>query len=291
MNALRSPEGVVQRIRHPAWTSPELVLGSLLLLALGVLALLPSLVGTADPMLGDLAERLLPFGTDGHWLGTDHLGRDLLARTLAGLQWSLASGILATLTSATIGIAVGLIGAQSRGMLRWALDQSLVTAVSLPSLVIAVCIVAVFGQGFWPVVATLGLVTWPVFARVTLAEAQGLLTRDYVHAARLAGVSKWRIMLGHVLPGLRPTLLVLLAFHFADMLIAESALSFLGIGAPLGAPNWGNMLAESRGYLITAPWMLFAPAGAIVVAVVAVNLFAEGLSASMRRTAQDWQGR
>lgn len=274
----------VEGADHPArrlGEHPELLILALLVVALITVAAAPLVVDVSDPMLGDLAERLMPFGSQGHRLGTDHLGRDLLARTVAGLRWSLSSAVLATLIAAAIGISVGLLGAQSRGALRWVIDQALVTAVSLPSLVIAVCIVAVFGQGFWPVVITLGVVTWPVFARVTIAEAQSLLTRDYVLAARLAGVGKWSNLFGHVVPGLRPTLLVLLAFHFADMLVAESALSFLGIGAPLGAPTWGNMLAESRGYLITAPWMLMAPAGAIVISVIAANLFAEGLSSAL----------
>jgi len=105
-----------------------------------------------------------------------------------------------------------------------------------------------------------------------------------VRAAVLAGVSGPLVVLAHVLPALRPTLMTMFAFTFADMLIAESALSFLGLGVPLSAPSWGNMLSDSREYMINAPWMLFVPAGAIVLAVVALNLVGDGVTARVRRS-------
>ena len=108
------------------------------------------------------------------------------------------------------------------------------------------------------------------------------MKRDYVLAARMFAVSGPRILVRHILPGLRPTLLVMLAFHFADMLIAESALSFLGLGAPLSAPTWGNMLADSRQYLINAPWMMLAPGAAIVLVVVTLNLLGDGIAKASR---------
>jgi peptide/nickel transport system permease protein len=127
------------------------------------------------------------------------------------------------------------------------------------------------------VVLVLGLVTWPVFCRVVQAEAASLFAREYVLAAEMLQMSRLRLYFRHVVPGLLPSLSVLLAFHFADMLIAESALSFLGIGAPLGAATWGNMLQESRAYLLSAPWLLLVPASAIVMLVITANLLGDGL--------------
>jgi peptide/nickel transport system permease protein len=141
----------------------------------------------------------------------------------------------------------------------------------------------VIGHGFLPLVLTLGLLSWPIFMRVAYAEASSIYARDYVKAARIAGAGRWAIMTGHVLPGLRASLLVVFALHFATLLIAESGLSFLGIGAPLGVPTWGNMLAESRQYVLVAPRLLLVPAGAIIVAVITANLLGDGLAAVARR--------
>ncbi len=234
-----------------------------------------------DPYLTSLGDRLLPPGSAGHWLGTDALGRDLAARILTGLGWSLAVAAVATAIAAAIGTSLALLAAEREGWLRTAILQLVAAVLSFPGLVVAIAVIAVVGHGYWPLTLTLGLLSWPVFARVVYAEARGLLERDYVLASRLAGASRARILAGHVLPGIAPTLYVMLAFHLADMLVAESALSFLGLGAPLGSPSLGNLLAESRQYLYVAPWLMFVPAAAIVVVVIAANLLGDGLT---RRT-------
>ncbi len=278
-----SVEKRLQRSRIRLGGTLELWLGGVLGLSLLLLTVFSGLVQSHDPMYGDLMVRFASPGTPGHWLGTDNLGRDMWSRVVAGLAWSLSCALVATLIAAVIGTVLGLLAAENHGRLRGAIRQAVDLVLAFPGLVAAICVIAVVGQGFWPLVLTLGLLTWPVFARVVYAEALSLLERDYVLAARLVGVSRTRILLGHVLPGLRATLLVMLAFHFADMLIAESALSFLGIGAPLGDPTWGNMLAESRQFLFRAPWMLFVPAGAIILAVVTANLLGDGIAVAARK--------
>ncbi len=255
------------------------VLGLVLLTAS---ALLPVLLGV-DPMVTDLGRRLAAPGQQGFILGSDQLGRDILARILAGLSWSLAVAGTATALAALIGVALGLLAADRPGVLRTVINQLVDMVLSFPGLVIAIVVIAVLGHGFWPLVLTLGVLSWPVFARVVYAEARSVLAEDYVLAARLLGTSRLRVLLGHVLPGLTPSLMVMLAFHFADMMIAESALSFLGVGAPLGTASLGNMLSESRQYLFVAPYMMLLPAAAIVLAVVAANLVGDGLAAAGRR--------
>ena len=148
----------------------------------------------------------------------------------------------------------------------------------------------VIGHGFFPLVLTLGFLSWPVFMRVAYAEASSLFQRDYVKAAQVAGVSRWAILTGHILPGLRGSLLVVFALNFSALLIAESALSFLGIGAPLGVPTWGNMLAESRQFMLRAPWLMLAPSGAIIFAVVTANLVGDGIGRHLRRRGRDAGG-
>lgn len=247
-----------------------------------VLLLFQPILTTHDPMQGDLMSRFKPPGTEMHWLGTDELGRDIWSRVLAGFQWSISAAVIATLISSVIGVALGLAAAQWPGLVRSTIRQSVDTVLSFPGLIVAICVIALWGQGYLQLVLTLGFLTWPVFARVIYAETLSLLERDYVLSAKLAGLSQVYILVRHVLPGLRASLMVMIAFHFADMLIAESALSFLGIGAPLGEPTWGNMLASSRDKLFQAPWMMLVPAGAIVLAVVTANLVGDGIASISR---------
>lgn len=261
-----------------------LTVGLALAALLAIIALTRSVLAPADPYATDLVDRLAAPLSPGHLLGTDQLGRDLLSRVLAGFGWSLGIGLVATALGATIGTTIGLLAGWSTGWPRTVLTRLVDLMISFPYLVIAIAIVAVVGRGFWPLALTLGLVSWPIYARVVYAETLSLRTREYVLAARLVGASPARTLFTHVVPGLRPTLQVLCAFQFADMLVAESGLSFLGLGAPLGTPTWGNMLADSRAYLVDAPWLLLAPAAAIVLAVVAGNLIGDGLTA--RRNAR-----
>lgn len=259
-----------------AKSDPWMWLGLGLLGALALLALARPLMGL-DPDFIRLRDRLLPPLSPGYPFGTDHLGRDIGARLVMGLGWSLATAGLATLIAFVVGIACGLIAASGRWPVAGFVRQMTALAQALPVFVLAAAIIAIVGNGYWAVVTTLGLVTWPVFARVVAAEAASLFSREYVLAAGMMQMSKARLLILHVMPGLVPSLAVLGAFHFADMLIAESALSFLGIGAPLGASTWGAMLSESRAYLLTAPWTLLVPAGAVVTVVTACNLVGDAL--------------
>lgn len=261
----------------------ELSVGVGMCMALALMVVLAPWLTAHEPDANVLENRLQSFGAAGHWLGTDHIGRDIWSRLLAGLVWSTSAAVSATLISLAIGAILGLSAAGSggwpRATIRWFTD----TVIAFPGLIVAVCVIAIIGQGWLPMVLTLGFLGWPVFARVTYAEALSLMQRSYVTNARLQGVSRRSILGGHVLPGIVPTLLAMTAFNCADMLIAESALSFLGIGAPLGAPTWGNMLAEARQYLLRAPWLVFAPGLAIVVVVVAANLLGDGLTQRYRQ--------
>jgi peptide/nickel transport system permease protein len=271
--------------------SLQLDLG-ILLFALIVIALLAQWVVLDESSLdGNLRFRLKGVGLTGpdgifHLFGTDQLGRDLFYRVLGGLPWSLGISGVAVVCVAVIGTFIGLIGAWYTGVVRTIVLLGIAAMIAMPFLVLALVVVAVVGRGFWPLALTMGFIAWTAVARVIYAESRGLLTREYVLAARLFGVSKWSILIFHVLPGLRPTILVMGAFFFAVLLIIESALSFLGLGAPLNAPSWGNMLSDSRQYLTIAPWMMFVPAGAIVLAVISLNLIGDGFAELSRKRAR-----
>lgn len=225
----------------------------------------------------DLDARLLAPGSGG-LMGTDQLGRDILMRVIAGAPWSLGVALGANMLSMAIGITLGLVAAEFSGFTRQATLQAVNLTQSFPTLVAALAAVAILGQSALGVVLILGLLSWPVFARVVYAEALAAQQRPYVTAARIGGVSRPLILWRHVLPVLTPSLTAMTAFHFADMLVAASALSFLGVGAPLGSPAWGAMLAESRPYLFQAPWMLIVPAAALALTVLVLNLAGDGLA-------------
>lgn len=246
---------------------------------LALVAVTAPFLGLKDPRSTDLTARLLPPGSAEHLLGTDQLGRDILARTVAGAQWSLGIGITAMTIGLILGIAIGVGAAWSRPWLSAVLARVIDVGMSFPYLVIAITIIAVLGRSFWALAFTLGLVCWPPVARVLFAETLGLREREYVVAARLIGLKPAAVIATHVLPALRPTILVMAAFIFAEMMISESGMSFLGLGAPLGDPTWGNALSESRAYLAVAPWMMFVPATTIVLAVVSANFIGDGLTA------------
>jgi len=286
VNAAALHPGRVQRavaLLRAAVRIPELAFGGSVFIGLLLLALFGDFFQTHDPGRSDLTRRFLGFGEGGHLLGTDHMGRDVWSRLVAGLQWSMACAFAANLINLVIGTALGLAAAEREGVLRNLSRQVTDALQAFPSLIAAIVVVVLVGQGFVPLVLTLGLLSWPIFMRVTNAEASSLYTRDYVKAATIAGVSRIRIMIGHIVPGLRATLVSVFALHFAALLIAESALSFLGIGAPLGVPTWGNMLAESRQYVLVEPRLLLVPAGAIILTVIAANLFGDGLGVHARR--------
>ena len=263
--------------------STELVIGLTLFAVIVALIVFREQLQTHDPYADNLMQRFLGVGEGGHLLGTDNLGRDLWSRVLEGISWSISAAALATLIAFVLGTAIGLAAAQFPGWVRTVLNRVVDMALAFPNLIIAIIVVAVVGRGFWPLTMTLGLVSWPVFARVVFAETLSLLERDYVIAARTFGAPIGGILVGHVLPGLRPSLTVVLAFHFADMLVAESALSFLGLGAPLGVPTWGNLLQQARDYLFIAPWLMAVPTVGIIYAVFTINLIGDGLAARARK--------
>ena len=273
------PAGISRRILRTSRTAmPGLLvagLGGLVIVV--VLTIWGQQISGFDPGKQDLRARLLGPMTDGHLLGTDKLGKDVFSRVAAGFRWSIPVGLLATAIAATIGTTIGVIAGWNEGWLRSALSRFMEVAISFPYLVLAVAVISVAGRGFISLSLTLGLVAWVSFARVVFAETRKIKQREYVLAARLMGVPSLRIILTYVLRGLRPTLVVMMAFIFADLLVAEAGLSFLGLGAPLGDPSWGNMLADSRLNLFDAPWMMYGPAAAVVLTVLTANLIGDGL--------------
>jgi peptide/nickel transport system permease protein len=208
--------------------------------------------------------------------GTDRFGRDIYTRVLYGAQISLWIGLATTLLSGAIGAAVGVISAQFR-----ALDAPLMrlmdALMAFPAILLAIGLAAALGSGISNLIIALSVAYMPRTARLVRASALVVRELEFVDAARVAGASSLRIMLQHLLPNCMGPLLVQLTFVFAYAILAEAALSFLGIGVPPPAPSWGNIVAEGRDFAVEAWWIMLFPGLAISFAALGMNLLGDGL--------------
>ena len=215
-------------------------------------------------------------------LGTDQLGRDVWARIVVGAGTSLAIATLATSIALLIGLSIGLIAGYAGGRADNALMRLVDLVLAFPFLLVAILLAALFREADLasssaPAFLTLGIVGWTTMARVVRGKAQVLAHSDMVVAARAIGASPSRILVRYILPNVAGIVIVVTALGFAQNLLAESVLSYLGLGPPPPAPTWGRMLYEGRAYYRTAPHLVLAPGIAILLAVVGFNLLGEGL--------------
>ncbi len=229
-----------------------------------------------DPIAIDYANQLASPSAS-HWLGTDEWGRDVLSRILAAAVTSVstaaATALVATAFGAVLGIAAGYVGGWLGRILVAVMDALL----AFPSLILALCVVAVFDAGTTGVVIALGLAYLPSVFRVVRASVLAIRQRDFVSASRLMGMPSSFIMARHILPNVVGPIIILATSLFGWALLSESALSFLGVGVPPPAPSWGGMLADSRLYFEEAPWLALAPGLALSSALLGINLVGDAL--------------
>ena len=225
-----------------------------------------------------VAQRMKPILSPGHWLGTDHLGRDMAAMLMAGAQTSIAVAVLAVGIGMLVGVPLGLWAAARRG--RW-IDGLIMRGNDLvfafPSLVIAILITAILGPSATNAVIAIGIFNIPVFARVARGGAISLWTLDWIRAAKVAGKGDGLISVEHVLPNIAGLLIVQGTIQFSLGILAEAGLSYVGLGAQPPTPSWGRMLAESQTLVALAPQLAVLPGMAIVVTVLGLNLMGDGL--------------
>ena len=268
-------------LRHRSAT-----IGAGILLVVAIVALLqlvetytpgsPRILTSHDPLVLDPATRFTTPGKDGHVLGTDNFGRDVFSRTVRGAVVSLQVGLGVSIFTVLAGTLIGL----TAGFFR-RLDSPLMrimdSMMAFPGVILALAIMAARGPSVGNVIFSLSVVYTPRLARVVRSIVLTIRELQYVEAANALGVSNGRIILRHILPNSLSPIIVQSTFIFAEAVLGEAGLSFLGVGTPPDIPSWGNMLGEARAFLSSAPWTMIAPGAALMVTVLSLNLVGDGI--------------
>ena len=212
-----------------------------------------------------------------HWLGTDAFGRDIASQILVGARASIAVGLIAVGIGLALGVALGLIAAARRGWVEEIIMRLADFTFAFPALLSAIMLTAVFGAGMVNAIIAIGIFNIPTFARITRASANAIWARDYVLAARACGKSHTAITLQHVLPNIFSVLVVQATIQFALAILAEAALSYLGLGTQPPQPSWGRMLSDAQTLMFQTPLLAVWPGVAIALSVLGLNLLGDGL--------------
>jgi peptide/nickel transport system permease protein len=251
----------------------------LLIIAIAVLA---PLIAPHDPLAVDIRHRLSPpawmeHGTAEHLLGTDQVGRDLLARMIYGGRVSLVVAVASVVISATIGVLLGLGAGYFGGNTDWTIMTVINVMLTFPFVLLALAVIAVLGPSVVNMIFVLGVAGWPIYARVVRAETLALREREFVLAGRALGMSHGRLVFRQILPNLVSTIVVIATLQVAQVIILESFLSFLGLGVQPPTPAWGNMLGEGRLYMLNSWWIATFPGLAIFLTTLVINLMGNAL--------------
>ena len=254
----------------------SLSLGALLV-ALLFLAAALSLVWTPYPPAALDIPHKLALPSWQHWLGTDALGRDVVSEILAGARVSLLVGVIAVGIGLVFGAALGLLAASAGGWVEDAIMKFCDFTFAFPALLMAILLTATYGPGVVNAILAIGIANVPIFAKLTRATGASVLSREFALAARAAGRGPVAIAFDHVLPNIAPALIVQATIQFAIAILAEAALSYLGLGAQPPLVSWGRMLADAQVWLYAAPRLAIFPGVAVAISVFGLNLLGDGL--------------
>ena len=252
------------------------LLGLIILLSFLVLTLAAPWITPYDPTAQRLTQALIPPSAE-HPLGTDHLGRDILARILYGTRYSMVISILAVAIGLVVGVPLGAISGYYGGWVDMVIQRIADTLLSFPSILLALSMVAVLGVGLQNVIISVGVGTIPSFIRLVRGTVLSLREETYVEAARCIGVSDWQIIWRHIMRNAMAPVIVQATLSMGTTLLVAAGLGFLGLGVQPPTPEWGTMLGEGRQYIFSAPYMATFPGLAIFLTVLGFNLVGDGL--------------
>ncbi|MDC9818515.1 ABC transporter permease [Pectobacterium polonicum] len=257
------------------------ILGGLLLAIVAIAAILSPWLPLPDPLTNSLTDIFLPPGSPAasgtHWLGTDQLGRDLLARILAGTRLSLAVVLMAAILAAVIGSLLGMIAGYAGGWLDAIIMRLMDIQLAIPFILLILLVMALFGTSLTNIIVIMGVTSWAIYARVARAKTLEIREMEYIESVRAMGFSTPRILLRHVLPNLATPLIVLLTLDIPRLIVLEASIGFLGMGIQPPTPTLGNLIGEGRSYLLLAQWLVLYPGLFIAALVVGCNLLGDSL--------------
>jgi peptide/nickel transport system permease protein len=264
------------------WGQPSAMLGAVVVVLFVLMAIFASQIAPYDPTKGNLRNRLLPpvwqEGSNPEFLlGTDVQGRDLLSRIIYGARISLQVGALAVSISMLVGTVLGALSGYYRGRVDALISRFADLLLAFPFLIFAIGMMAFLGPGFANLMLALTLKGWVGFFRLTRGTVMAEKTTEYVEAAKVVGQSNLAIIISEILPNIFHSILVLGTLRMGSLIIAEASLSFLGLGIQPPTPAWGSMVADGRDYLVTSWWISTLPGLTILLLVLSINLFGEGL--------------
>lgn len=263
---------------------PIIVMISLGFLAIIVFFMITAPFLFADATKQDILSSLLPAGSPGHLLGTDELGRDILALTVAGATSALVGPIVVAVGSMLIGVLLGTIAGYERGWIDFLVGRWTDLLLALPVLLAAIVVSGVFGGGYWTTVALLIVLFSPSDIRIVRAGVLEQSARPYIEAAQMLSLSRWRVMFGHLLPNVSSLVITNAMLNVAFAIVAFSSLSFLGVGVPPGTADWGRQLTDARAIMFDNPAAVVLPAVLIIAVACAVNLVGDWLGQRLTRT-------
>ena len=263
----------------------DALIGSVLLIVVLAAALLSPWLPLPDALSNNLTEMFLPPGSPGaqgmHWLGTDQLGRDLLARILSGTRLSLLVVLLAALIGALIGVALGVIAGYAGGWLDALIMRLIDIQLAVPFILLILLVIALMGASLTNIIVIMGCTSWAIYARVARAKTLEIRELEYIQAARAMGFSPLRVLLRHILPNLVTPLVVLLTLDIPRLMVLEASVGFLGMGIQPPTPTLGNLIGEGRSYMLLTQWLVLYPGLVIAALVIGCNLLGDAL---LRRT-------
>lgn len=259
--------------------NPSAMIGLIIIAIIVIVAIVAQFIYNyeIDIVQQNIKERFLAPGTPGHLLGTDNYGRDELVRILYGAKYSLAVGIVSVAISCLVGSTLGLIAGYYGGVTENIILRVCEVFMGIPSVLLGIAIMAAFGQSLFVLMLAVGLVYVPMFARTARAAVLPVREEEYIEAARVSGVNDFKIIFGHVLPNSLSPIIVQVTMGVANGILSASFLSFLGLGVPVPAPEWGAMLSSGREFIRDYGYLTTFPGLAIMITVLAINLMGDGL--------------